>query len=203
METFSALLAICGAKPPVNSPHKGQWRGALMFSLICAWINGWVNTREADELRRHRAHYDVTVMISQNLVCHICHLSVAQSFSDFAQQGSVYKINGFSGRTRFGEIWVEMMVGYSVLLWRLPAHDGARPSGGQHTFVFNLKVDNIIFVKISLDKFILFNIRLHHPKWLTKSRNTSESWYTALTYVYKPMYYYNLTRLVLQLVYSS
>ena len=32
---------------PVNSPHKGQWRGALVFSLICAWINGWVNNREA------------------------------------------------------------------------------------------------------------------------------------------------------------
>ena len=44
---------------PVNSPHKGQWRGALMFSLICAWINRWVNNREADDLRRHRAHYDV------------------------------------------------------------------------------------------------------------------------------------------------
>ena len=29
---------------PVNSPHKGQWRGALMFSLICAWMNGWVST---------------------------------------------------------------------------------------------------------------------------------------------------------------
>ena len=27
---------------PVNSPHKGQWRGALMFSLICVWIYGWV-----------------------------------------------------------------------------------------------------------------------------------------------------------------
>ena len=27
---------------PVNSPHKGQWRGALMFSLVCVWINGWV-----------------------------------------------------------------------------------------------------------------------------------------------------------------
>ena len=26
----------------MNSPHKGQWRGASMFSLICAWINGWV-----------------------------------------------------------------------------------------------------------------------------------------------------------------
>ena len=47
---------------PVNSPRKGQWRGALVFSLICAWINGWVNNREAGDLRRHRAHYDVTVM---------------------------------------------------------------------------------------------------------------------------------------------
>ena len=28
---------------PVNSPHIGQWRGALMFSLICTRINGWVN----------------------------------------------------------------------------------------------------------------------------------------------------------------
>ena len=49
-------------RSPVNSPHKGQWRGALMFSLICVWINGWVNNREAGDLRRYRAHYDVTVM---------------------------------------------------------------------------------------------------------------------------------------------
>ena len=40
----------------VNSPHKGQWRGALIFSLICLWINGWVNNREAGDLKRHRAH---------------------------------------------------------------------------------------------------------------------------------------------------
>ena len=46
----------------VNSPHKGQWRGALMFSLICAWINDWVDNREAADLRRYRAHYDVIVM---------------------------------------------------------------------------------------------------------------------------------------------
>ena len=39
-----------------------QWRGALIFSLICAWINGWVNNGEAGDLRRHRPHYDVTVM---------------------------------------------------------------------------------------------------------------------------------------------
>ena len=47
---------------PVNSPHKGQWRGALMFSLICVWINDWVNNRQAGDLRRYRAHYDVTLM---------------------------------------------------------------------------------------------------------------------------------------------
>ena len=46
----------------VNSPHKGQWRGALMFSLICVWINGWINNGEAGDLRRYRAHYDVIVM---------------------------------------------------------------------------------------------------------------------------------------------
>ena len=46
----------------VNSPHKGQWRGALMFSLIGAWINDWVNNREAGDMRRNRAHYDVIVM---------------------------------------------------------------------------------------------------------------------------------------------
>ena len=48
---------------PVNSPHKGQWRGTLMFSLICAWINHWVNNRDAGDLRRHRAHCDVIVII--------------------------------------------------------------------------------------------------------------------------------------------
>ena len=50
-------------RSPVNSPHKGQWRGALMFSLICTWINGGVNNHEAGDLRRYRAHYDVSVMM--------------------------------------------------------------------------------------------------------------------------------------------
>ena len=51
-------------RSPVNSQHKGQWRRALMFSLICTWIHGWVNNGEAGDLRRHRAHYDVTVMVA-------------------------------------------------------------------------------------------------------------------------------------------
>ena len=49
-------------RSPVNSPHKGQWRGSLIFSLICAWTNGWVNNRQAGDSRRYRAHYDVIVM---------------------------------------------------------------------------------------------------------------------------------------------
>ena len=62
METFSALLALHEGNSPVNSPHKGQWCRALMFSLIYAWINGWVNNRQDGDLKRHRAHYNVTVM---------------------------------------------------------------------------------------------------------------------------------------------
>ena len=34
-----------------------------MFSLICVWINDWVNNGEAGDLRRYRDHYDVIVMI--------------------------------------------------------------------------------------------------------------------------------------------
>ena len=49
-------------RSPVNSPHKGQWRGALMFSLIWTRIIGCVNYDEAGDLRRCRALYDVIVM---------------------------------------------------------------------------------------------------------------------------------------------
>ena len=37
-------------------------RGALVFSLICAWINDGVNNSDAGDLSRRRVHYDVTVM---------------------------------------------------------------------------------------------------------------------------------------------
>ena len=64
METFSASLALCeGNSSVTGSPHKGQWRGALMLSLICAWTNSWANYRNAGDVRRHCAHYDVIVMI--------------------------------------------------------------------------------------------------------------------------------------------
>ena len=64
-------------RSPVNSPHKGQWRGALMFTLIWDWANGWVNNPDAGDLRHHRAHYDATVIwwskatVVQTVACHL------------------------------------------------------------------------------------------------------------------------------------
>ena len=61
----------------VTGPLCGEFTGyshrALMFSLICAWINSWVNNRETGDLRCHCIHYDVTVMnewrVEQELSC--------------------------------------------------------------------------------------------------------------------------------------
>ena len=63
---------------PLNSPHKVQWRGALVFSLIWVWINGWVNNRHAGDLRRFRVHYDVIVMgdwSAKPILAHLCNPS--------------------------------------------------------------------------------------------------------------------------------
>ena len=65
MESFSALLAI--VRGIHRSLHKGQWRRALMFTLICGRINDLVINREAGDLRRVRVHYNVIVMIHWSL----------------------------------------------------------------------------------------------------------------------------------------
>ena len=64
MDTFSTLQAICVGNSPVPGelPTQRPVTGALMFSLICTRIKGWVNNREAGDLRRHRANYDVLTM---------------------------------------------------------------------------------------------------------------------------------------------
>ena len=59
METFSTLLAIYVGEFPAQRP---VMRSFNVFLMICVWINGWVNNREAGDLRRYHAHYDVTVM---------------------------------------------------------------------------------------------------------------------------------------------
>ena len=78
---------------PVNSPHKGQWRRALMFSLICAWIKSWVNNREAGDLRRHRAHHDVIVLFQIERWC-------VNVFSvDAAQFVDIHPTHGIENKT--------------------------------------------------------------------------------------------------------
>ena len=79
METFPRYWPFVRGihRSPMNYPHRGQWRGALMFSLICVCINGWINNREAGDLRRYRAHYDVTGMNS-------LHCNVIRSGYDIA-----------------------------------------------------------------------------------------------------------------------
>ena len=72
-------------RSPVNSLHRGQWRGALMFTLICAWINGSVNSREAGDLKRNGAHYDCVLLF------------------DWSQE-NIYLIFRYKSKTASGEI---------------------------------------------------------------------------------------------------
>ena len=68
METFSALLAICAGNSPVTVEFPAQrpvTRSFDIFSELCL-NNGWLNSGEAGDLRRHRAHYDVIVMYQRH-----------------------------------------------------------------------------------------------------------------------------------------
>ena len=86
-------------RSPVNFPHKGQWRGALMFYSICAFINGWVNNGEAGDLRRHRAHHDVSVMFADlwcrmtagwQVTFEICFACIAWNANGINKYSSLY-----------------------------------------------------------------------------------------------------------------
>ena len=95
-------------RSPVNSPHKGQWRGALMFSLICVWINGWVNNPKAGDFRRYRSHYDVIVMCGLLQV----DLSTYLSFR-------VTYIIDYSHHVNLQRHWYPIKCAYSFVLWWL------------------------------------------------------------------------------------
>ena len=86
--------------------HKGQWRGALMFSLIWAWINGWVNSREAGDLRRHRAHYDVIVMITRIK-------------GDVMNDAFLHRLNMDSERMKWSihELWLKLGFTITMTSW--------------------------------------------------------------------------------------
>ena len=107
---FRVTGLLCGefTGPGEFPSHKGQWRGALMFSLICARTNRWVNNREAGELRRHQAHYDVSVMMS---VDETIIASDNDSFST-CYQAFIWNNDGLlsikSFETNYNAIWIKI-----------------------------------------------------------------------------------------------
>ena len=101
----------------VNSPHKGQWCGALMFSLISTWTNRWVNNRDAADLRCHWAHHDVTVPEHLQTQCPQCHgwfpqaclyiyLSECALSVNYSQNSQHLQwLYGMSRTCKWGEMW--------------------------------------------------------------------------------------------------
>ena len=81
---FRVTGPLCGEfTVPLNSPRKGQWSGALMFCLICALTNCWVNNWNAGDLGRHRVYYDVTVMKDLSNVIYTDYLSLLFYFAHY------------------------------------------------------------------------------------------------------------------------
>ena len=101
---FRVAGPLCGW---FTGHHKGQWRGALIFSLICAWIDGCIDNRKAGDLRRHRAHYDVTVMTKWIIPRSTIWLSV---------------VPGTQLKTRFhGPVSISEKTSYRKISWSLEA----------------------------------------------------------------------------------
>ena len=103
-------------RSPMNYPHKGQWRWALMFSLICAWTNGWLSSRDAGDLRRHCAHYDVTVMTSS---CDIRwqRLSVLWQPMMTPSSGNIFRVTGHLCGEFTGPRWIPRTKASDAELW--------------------------------------------------------------------------------------
>ena len=62
---ISTLLALCAGNSPVTGEFPTQRPLTRSFDVFYDLrLNGWINNCEAGDLRRHRTHYDVTVMNS-------------------------------------------------------------------------------------------------------------------------------------------
>ena len=108
-------------RSPVNSPHKGQWRGALVFSFICSRINGWVNNGEAGDLRCHRAHYDVTVMTWQ----------ISRRYGYSNTMSRAFETLQDLMITRLMRYWTKRLICFHQSALCFWYHDICKPSGEQ------------------------------------------------------------------------
>ena len=95
---FRVTGHLCGEfTGPRWIPHtKASDAELLMFSLICVWINDWVNNREAGDSRRYRAHYDVIVMFLCQMQCsHVTEGMTRILVTDNLRTGFFYKNRRF------------------------------------------------------------------------------------------------------------
>ena len=152
METFTAL--------PEDSSHKGQWRGALMVSLICAWTSGWTNNRGTGELRRHRAHYHVTVL---NIKTHS-----SNTYFHSAHTINALVIMWFITQKPYPWIEPHMIITELVFTTQRPAASYSRNTYGSHDDVIKWKhfPRNWPFVR-----------GIHRSRWLPHSKaSDAELW---------------------------
>ena len=97
METFPRYWpSVRGIRrSPVNSPHKGQWRGVLLYSFICAWTNCWANHRDAGHLRRCCAHYDIIDNIYSNQILDRDHSLSGIMLTDITDHYPIFHIANY------------------------------------------------------------------------------------------------------------
>ena len=146
---------------PVNSAHKGQRRGALMCSLICVWINGSVNKREAGDLRRHPAHYAVTIM--QVPCCIQCDNSIVIQRVDRFTRPDSFARNTGKNVSQF--LWRQLLpLVHNDLKKRLVVEKTIGDSGSQIYLIAEIQ-----FLVFKLIKYLLqnlwYNIYSAHAHW--------------------------------------
>ena len=180
----------------VNSPHNGQWHGALIFSLICAWINGWVNNCEAGDLRCHRAHYDVNVMHmkymhkyswKESVETHTFFWSNWGKYFDIMQQPRFGSTSG-SCSIRYSIAWtsrlcaVLLIAGVSafVILMMSFWHLTVRRYVLRYVLYHNLYIEIRIILwgtHIVTPLFLSLNSKISHPVWqLSVPQVCHEEW---------------------------
>ena len=129
-------------RSPVNSPHKDRWHWDLMFSLIYAWINEWVNNREGGDLRRHRAHYDAIVMNLRKVGRLSCLYSQSLSANIILiKPDSFHNWNFHNLITTLNRSKLRMMVVISVIFFAAPQCCLNSNYAADHLFV-DVQVDD-------------------------------------------------------------
>ena len=175
METFSALLALVTGihRSPMNSPHKSQWRRALIFSLICAWTNGWANHGDAGDLRRNRAHYGITVMHHSDIGVAALLLKSLDSLFNSQQRlaGKLSKLRIFAGL-----LWEE-----SPTYRRIPTIKGqlcGRRSVSWRYHIIYFRFTHISQFIVAIDR--TYTIYVSFPFMLTCIYSTFLFWYLCI-----------------------